>query len=90
MRAQLRAGVGTAPASMKREHAQISLDGAAIEPRRLSWKVTPGMENFVKTVQKMIDEEMIPAIKQGHSDAKTTLRNFELGFRKCSTIRTWE
>jgi hypothetical protein len=51
-------------------------------------KATPGMENFVATVQKMIDEEMIPAIKKGHNDAKTALRNFALGFRKCSTIRT--
>jgi len=51
-------------------------------------KVTPGMENFVATVQKMIDTEMIPAIKQGDKDARQTLRNFVAGFKRCSNIRT--
>ena len=55
-----------------------------------SWKVTPGMENFVATVKKMIDTEMIPAIKQGDKDARKTLRNFVAGFKRCSNIRTWE
>ena len=51
-------------------------------------RITPGMESFVKMVNGIIKEEMMPKIEAGHKSAVGMLASIHSGFEGCGTHRS--
>jgi len=60
----------------------------SLKADKAAGRITPGMESFVKMVNGIIKEEMMPKIEAGHKSAVGMLASIHSGFEGCGTHRS--